>query len=230
MNLPNKITLFRIIMLPVFLTTGILALYGIPYRYFVSIALFVIAAVSDYFDGHIARKYNLVTNLGKFMDPIADKLLCTTGFLLLILGIAEAPIIPAPYGLIAFFIMLLRDYAITGLRQIAQLKGCIIAADKLGKIKANFQYVSIVFGFLIGGLNQFDVIKNHVVMTYVNYLFYAVVAITTMLVLISGIMYLVKNAHVFKEDDPNNNSNNDKKEKSIDLDKKQIKNTNKGTK
>ena len=81
MNLPNKITLFRIIMLPVFLATGILALYGIPYMYFVSIALFVIAAVSDYFDGHIARKYNLVTNLGKFMDPIADKLLCTTGLL-----------------------------------------------------------------------------------------------------------------------------------------------------
>ena len=98
MNLPNKITLFRIIMLPVFLATGILALYGIPYMYFVSIALFVIAAVSDYFDGHIARKYNLVTNLGKFMDPIADKLLCTTGFLLLILGIAEAPIIPASFA------------------------------------------------------------------------------------------------------------------------------------
>ena len=201
MNLPNKITLFRIIMLPVFLATGILALYGIPYMYFVSIALFVIAAVSDYFDGHIARKYNLVTDLGKFMDPIADKLLCTTGFLLLILGINELPIIPAPYGLIAFFIILLRDYAITGLRQIAQLKGSIIAADKLGKIKANFQYVTIVFGFLIGGLNQFDVIRNHIVMTYVNYVFYAVVAVTTILVLVSGIMYLVKNRHVFKEVD-----------------------------
>ena len=214
MNLPNKITLFRIIMLPVFLATGILALYGIPYMYFVSIALFVIAAVSDYFDGHIARKYNLVTNLGKFMDPIADKLLCTTGFLLLIVGINSTPIIPAPYGFIAFFLMLLRDYAITGLRQIAQLKGSIIAADKLGKIKANFQYVTIVMGFLIGGLNQFEIIANHIVMVYVNWVFYAVVAITTLLVLISGIMYLVKNRHVFKDDEQVEQKKISRKEKS----------------
>ncbi|MGN0961361.1 MAG: CDP-diacylglycerol--glycerol-3-phosphate 3-phosphatidyltransferase [Christensenellales bacterium] len=196
MNLPNKITLARIIMLPVFLAVGLI---NFPYSNFVAIALFILLAFTDYLDGHIARKYNLVTNLGKFLDPIADKLLCTTGLLLLIVG--ANPIIPHPYGIIAVFIILLRDYAVTGLRQIAQLKGVIIPADKLGKIKANFQYVMIVYGFLVAGLNAISGVNGTAFMTYFEYVFYGFVAVTTLIVLISGILYLVKNTAVFKEDD-----------------------------
>ena len=195
MNLPNKITLTRILFLPVFLAIG---LCNFPYSNFVAIALFIILAVTDYFDGHIARKYNLVTNLGKFLDPIADKLLCTSGLLLLIVG--ANPIIPHPYGIIAIFIILLRDYAVTGLRQVAQLKGVIIPADKLGKIKANFQYVMIVFGFLVAGLNAINGVGGSTFMTYFEYVFYAFVVVTTVLVLVSGVLYLVKNKDVFKDD------------------------------
>lgn len=195
MNLPNKISLSRIILLPVFLAVGLI---NFPYHNFVALGMFVILAFTDFLDGYIARKYNLVTNTGKFLDTIADKLLCTTGLLLLIVG--ENPIIPNPYGIICVFLVLLRDYAITGLRQIAQLKGVIIAADKFGKIKANFQYVMTVFGFLVAGLNAINGVGGTTFMLYTEYVFYGVVAITTLLVIISGISYLVKNRSVFSED------------------------------
>lgn len=212
MNLPNKITLSRIILLPAFLAVGLI---NFPYNNFVALSLFIILALTDFLDGYIARKYNLVTNTGKFLDTIADKLLCTTGLLLLIVG--SNPIIPNPYGIISVFLVLLRDYAVTGLRQIAQLKGVIIAADKLGKIKANFQYVMIVWGFLIGGLNAIESVANTEFLTYFNYVYYGFVAITTILVLVSGIMYLVKNGYVFKEDNESNATSS--KEEKNDSDK-----------
>ena len=140
----------------------------------------------------------MVTNLGKFLDPIADKLLCTTGLLLLIVG--ANPIIPHPYGIVCVFIILLRDYAVTGLRQVAQLKGIIIPADKLGKIKANFQYVMTVYGFLIGGLRAIDTVSGTPFLTYFTLVFYIVVGLTTAIVLISGLAYIFKNLDVFKED------------------------------
>ncbi|MBQ7352108.1 MAG: CDP-diacylglycerol--glycerol-3-phosphate 3-phosphatidyltransferase [Clostridia bacterium] len=203
MNLPNKITMFRIIMLPVFLAVGLIAF---PYNNFVALGLFIFLAYTDYLDGHIARKHNLVTNLGKFLDPIADKLLCTTGLLILIVG--ANPIIPNPYGIICVFIILLRDYAVTGLRQIAQLKGIIIPADKLGKIKANFQYVMTVFGFLIGGLNAINGVGGTEVMKYITLVFYIFVGVTTALVLISGLTYIFKNLEVFKDDDKKEDTSN----------------------
>lgn len=195
MNLPNKITMFRIIMLPVFLAVGLISF---PYNNFVAIGLFIFLAYTDYLDGHIARKHNIVTNLGKFLDPIADKLLCTTGLLILIIG--NNPIIPHPYGIICIFIILLRDYAVTGLRQIAQLKGIIIPADKLGKIKANFQYVMTVFGFLVGGFAAIEAVAETGFFTYFKLVFYIFVGVTTALVLISGLTYIFKNLNVFAED------------------------------
>lgn len=195
MNLPNKITFSRILLLPVFLAVGLI---NFPYSNFVALGLFILLAVSDFFDGYIARKYNMVTNLGKFLDPIADKLLCTTGLLLLIVG--ANPIIPHPYGIVCVFIILLRDYAVTGLRQVAQLKGIIIPADKLGKIKANFQYVMTVYGFLIGGLRAIDTVNGTPFLTYFTLVFYIVVGLTTAIVLISGLAYIFKNLDVFKEE------------------------------
>ena len=100
MNIPNKITITRIIMMPIFIA---LFLLDFPYSKFIALGIFILAAASDALDGYIARKYNLVTNLGKFLDPIADKLLCTTGLLLMIVG--DTPIIPNPFGIICVFII-----------------------------------------------------------------------------------------------------------------------------
>ena len=195
MNLPNKISLSRIILLPVFLAVGIITF---PYNNFVAMGLFIILAATDFVDGYIARKYNMVTNLGKFLDTIADKLLCTTALLMLIVG--ENPIIPHPFGIICAFVILLRDYAVTALRQIAQLKNVIIAADKFGKIKANFQYVMTAFGFLVGGLAAIDSVSGTLAFDIINYIFYGIVGITTLLVVLSGISYFIKNGKVFVEE------------------------------
>lgn len=196
MNIPNKISLFRIILMPFFIA---FALLDFPGSKFIALGIFIIAAISDAVDGHIARKYNMVTDLGKFLDPIADKLLATTGLLLLITGCN--PIIPMPYGIIVMFVMILRDYEVTGLRQLAQLKGVIIAADKVAKIKANFLYATLVYGLLINGLRSIDVVATSAFLKYFTLVFYVFVGITTALIITSGLVYLINNVSVFKAKD-----------------------------
>ena len=192
-NLPNRITITRILLMPVFIA---LFLVSFPGSKFVALGIFLIAAISDGWDGYIARKYRLVTDLGKFLDPIADKLLATTGLIMLITG--ANPIIPMPYGIIVMFVMILRDYEVTGLRQIGQLKGRIIAADKVAKIKANFLYFTLVYGLLISALREITI--NADFMKYFTLVFYFFVGITTCLIALSGIVYLANNISVFKDD------------------------------
>lgn len=193
MNIPNKISLTRIFMMPLFI---VFALLDFPGSKWIALGLFILAAASDALDGHIARKYNMVTDLGKFLDPIADKLLATTGLLLLITGCN--PIIPMHYGIIVMFIMVLRDYEVTGLRQLGQLKGVIIAADKVAKIKANFLYSTLVYGLLIMALREISVVANSTFFTVFNIVFYVFVGITACLILTSGLVYLFNNLNVFK--------------------------------
>ena len=192
-NLPNRITITRILLMPVFIA---LFLVSFPGSKFVALGIFLIAAISDALDGYIARKYSLVTDLGKFLDPIADKLLATTGLIMLITG--ANPIIPMPYGIIVMFVMILRDYEVTGLRQIGQLKGRIIAADKVAKIKANFLYFTLVYGLLISALREITI--NADFMKYFTLVFYFFVGITTCLIALSGMVYLANNISVFKDD------------------------------
>ncbi len=196
MNIPNKISLTRICLMPVFI---VFALLSFPGSKFIALGLFIIAAISDAVDGYIARHYNMVTDLGKFLDPIADKLLATTGLLILIVG--SEPIIPMPYGLIVMFIMILRDYEVTGIRQIGQLKGKIIAADKVAKTKANFLYATLVYGLLINALRDTGA-NGTEFMKYFTLVFYIFVGITTALIIISGLVYLINNFGVFKEEKP----------------------------
>lgn len=195
MNIPNKISITRICLMPLFILFSLLTF---PYSKFVALFIFILAAVSDAIDGHIARKYNLVTDLGKFLDPIADKLLATTGLVMLIVG--TNPIIPMPYGIVVMFIMILRDYEVTGLRQIGQLKGKIIAADKVAKVKANFLYATLVYGLLISALRDISSINGTGFLKYFTFVFYIFVGITTCLIALSGIVYMVNNFSVFKED------------------------------
>lgn len=195
MNLPNKISLGRIIAMPLFLLFFLLDFTGAK---FIALGIFVVAIFSDFLDGYIARKYNLVTNLGKFLDTIADKILATTGVILLIVG--GSAIIPHPYGAIFMFIMILRDYAVTALRQTAQLKNIIIPADMLGKIKANFIYATLIYGLLIASLNDFSVVASSAFMKYFTIIFYVLVGVTTFFIILSGVMYLVRHFDVFKEE------------------------------
>ncbi|MGE6261200.1 CDP-diacylglycerol--glycerol-3-phosphate 3-phosphatidyltransferase [Heyndrickxia sporothermodurans] len=144
MNLPNKITVLRVCLIPIFVMImaipfewGSINLLGtaMPMTHFIAAIIFIIASATDWIDGHYARKLNLVTNLGKFLDPLADKLLVAAAFILLVpLGYAPAWII---------IIILSREFAVTGLRAILAGEGEVVAAAMLGKIKTWTQIVAI---------------------------------------------------------------------------------------
>ncbi len=137
MNLPNKLTILRIILVPVFL---ILLLNFNMFA--VSGFVFVIASLTDLADGKIARKYNLVTNFGKFADPLADKLLvCAALIALCALGRLGNPVL----GAWATFIIISREFMVTGIRLVAAAEGKVIAAGMSGKIKTTVQMITIVF-------------------------------------------------------------------------------------
>jgi CDP-diacylglycerol---glycerol-3-phosphate 3-phosphatidyltransferase len=144
MNLPNKITVSRILMIPLFLIVvlvdfswGDMSLLGadMPVSHFIGALIFIIASSTDWIDGHYARKYNLVTNLGKFLDPLADKLLVSAALIVLVeLGFAPSWIV---------IVIISREFAVTGLRLILAGTGEVVAANMLGKIKTWTQIVAI---------------------------------------------------------------------------------------
>ena len=125
MNLPNKITIFRVCMIPVFLV--FMLVQGIPYGNYIATAVFAVACASDALDGHIARKHNLVTNFGKFMDPLADKLLvCSALICFVALSYMPAWMV---------IVIIAREFIISGFRLVASDKGVVIAASYWGKFK-----------------------------------------------------------------------------------------------
>ena len=169
MNLPNKLTVARCIMAPLFLLT---MLWAFPYHYGVALVLFIVASLTDLLDGKIARKYNLVTDFGKFADPLADKMLTTAA----LLWFVENGQMPAW----ALLIVLIREFAVSGLRMIASDKGRVIAAGWSGKVKTASTMVCIVVMFL-----PIPAILNTICVW--------IIALTT---LYSGIEYFVKNKDV----------------------------------
>ncbi|PKM81804.1 MAG: CDP-diacylglycerol--glycerol-3-phosphate 3-phosphatidyltransferase [Firmicutes bacterium HGW-Firmicutes-14] len=137
MNLPNRITLARIVLVPIFL---LILSVKIKYGHFLAAAVFILAASTDGLDGYLARKRNQVTKLGKFMDPLADKLLVSAALISLVeLGKISAWVA---------FIIIGREFAVTGLRSIAAAEGVVISASRLGKAKTVSQIIAIVFLFL----------------------------------------------------------------------------------
>ncbi len=134
MNLPNKITIFRVCMIPVFLVFMLVP--GIPYGNYIATAVFAIACASDALDGHIARKHNLVTNFGKFMDPLADKLLVCSALICFV----ELSYMPAWIVIV----IIAREFIISGFRLIASDNGVVIAASYWGKFKTIAQMITCI--------------------------------------------------------------------------------------
>jgi len=138
MNLPNKITLFRVIMIPVLLV--LMLVPGIPLGNHFAALVFIVASVSDFLDGYLARKNNLVTNCGKFMDPLADKLLVCSALICFV----EFHYIPSWIVII----IIAREFIISGFRLVASDNGVVIAASYWGKFKTTFQMISCVLFIL----------------------------------------------------------------------------------
>ena len=190
MNLPNKLTIIRIIMIPIFVATFYLTI--IPYNYVISAAIFAIAAFTDFLDGYIARKYKLVTNLGKFLDPIADKVLVSTALIIMLLPLpGESQIIPF-YGAIAVAIILARELIVSGFRIVAASNGKVLAADKSGKVKTFLQDVSVLV--LLVGADLTPGLFNGL-----NLVGLIMLALATILTIVSGTECIVKNIDVLKE-------------------------------
>lgn len=194
MNLPNKLTMLRIILIP-FMMFFYLADF-IPYGIgkIIAIAIFIIASLTDLLDGKIARKRNLVTDLGKFLDPIADKLLTATAFLLIM---ADGTI-PAPWGVIVVAIIIAREYTVSALRQIAATKGIVLAADMWGKIKTVVQMIALPVSMLVAYLKICGFASTTVVLV-LAIISYVLIGFATLLTVMSGIHYLVKNRECFKD-------------------------------
>ncbi len=179
MNLPNKLTVLRVIMIPFFVLFMLTDLGGAAGKY-ISLAIFVVASMTDWLDGNLARKYNLVTNFGKFMDPLADKLLVCSALICLI-----------EKGRLAAWIVIIiiaREFIISGFRLVASDNGVVIAASYWGKFKTVFQMIMVILLILdLGG--AFAVIET--IVTW----------IALALTIISLVDYVVKNKSVLLEGD-----------------------------
>ncbi|MBO7149396.1 MAG: CDP-diacylglycerol--glycerol-3-phosphate 3-phosphatidyltransferase [Clostridia bacterium] len=190
MNLPNKLTILRLIMIPLFVAVFYLTV--IPYNYVISAVIFVLAALTDFLDGYIARKYNLVTNLGKFLDPIADKVLVSTALIVMLLPFPNESAILPFYGAIAVAIILARELIVSGFRIVAASNGKVLAADKSGKVKTFTQDVAVVV-LLVGA----DLMSG--LYSVVNIVGLVFLGLATLLTIYSGIECIVKNIDVLKD-------------------------------
>lgn len=180
MNLPNKLTVLRICMIPFFLFFLMTDFLGENVSNYIALAIFAAASLTDMLDGKIARRYNLVTNFGKFLDPLADKLLVNSALICFIeLGKISSIIV---------FIIIARDFIISGFRLVASGKGIVIAAGWLGKIKTVVQMIMIIVLLLNLPGDIFRVVEQ--------VLIWAALILTV----VSLADYLIKNKDVLKED------------------------------
>ncbi len=177
MNLPNKITIFRVCMIPVFLVFMLVP--GISYGNYIATAVFAIACASDALDGHIARKYNLVTNFGKFMDPLADKLLVCSALICFV----ELSYVPAWIVIV----IIAREFIISGFRLIASDNGVVIAASYWGKFKTIAQMIMCILLIVQLSFAWVEVIEQ------------IFIWLSLILTVVSLFEYIWKNRNVLKE-------------------------------
>lgn len=169
-------------------------------HYFVALFVFAIAGLTDLFDGKIARKYNLVTNLGKFLDPIADKVLVLSAFVVFVTvpqifnaNLGNWAIITAGCGVA---VILAREIIVSGFRMVAAGAGIVIAADNIGKYKTVTQDICIVVLLVGEGVQE---LTSHLAGKIINYTGLVLFAVAVLLTVISGINYIVKNKSVLKQ-------------------------------
>jgi len=185
MNLPNKITLSRIMLVPIFV---IIPFLPIPHSNLIALLIFIIAASTDGIDGHIARSHNQVTNFGKFLDPLADKLLVTAALIALV-GQAKIPSWVAT-------VIIAREFIVTGIRLLAVGEGRVIAASMWGKVKTVTQIIAICLLFL-----DTYKIANTLLQAIVSYSATIMLIVAVITTLYSCYDYIMKNIDILKLED-----------------------------
>ncbi len=183
MNLPNKLTLIRIILIPVFIFFVYVS--TIPHHYLWAAIVFSLASFTDFLDGYLARKYNLITDFGKFADPLADKLLTTTAFIYMMADGVCSPLV--------IVLILMREFAVSGMRMVAAgaEDGKVIAANVFGKVKTVLQMLSILWFYFAAGFAGLATGEPHLTWVLIStQILCWLVALVTVL---SGVQYLWQN-------------------------------------
>lgn len=202
MTTPNKITLFRILIIPIMVIIAVIPqlnktnlFLDITISQLMFLILFIIGSLSDFLDGYLARKNNQITTFGKFLDPIADKLLVVTSILFLCLFPYWAGLTNYIVIYTGLLIIIIREFLVTGVRLLAIEKQKVIAASKLGKIKTATTMVAITV-MLFNGFHIHKFINKNSQIDYISYTLYAIAILFT---IISGIDYLIKNKDIVLE-------------------------------
>lgn len=183
MNTPNKLTLLRILLTPVFM---VLMLVDFPHHYAAALLLFIFASLTDLFDGKIARKHGLVTDMGKFLDPLADKMLTTAAFLSFMaqgLGV----------GIVWInFIVLAREFMVTSVRYMAASSGKVVAANIYGKVKTVSQMVAIIITVFFEYVISFGILSAPVCGA-LQVIYNVALWFSAAMTVVSGVVYAVQN-------------------------------------
>lgn len=180
MNTANKVTMIRVLLVPIFM---VLLMIDNSICHYLALAVFVIASITDAIDGHIARKYNQITTFGKFVDPLADKVLTTSAFLILMYY--------ERMSVWALMIILVREFAVSGIRLVAAGEGEIVAASMWGKLKTVTQMIAIIVAILLLPTNTFLGVQTKI---FSDILIWISVVFTV----ISGVDYIAKNRSLIK--------------------------------
>lgn len=195
MNLPNKLTVIRCVMAPLFLVA---LLVDFPLHYTVALVLFIAASLTDLFDGRIARSRGLITNLGKFLDPLADKMLTTAAYLgfMTICLYGRWEIISLCWALM---LILTREFAVTSVRLLAAKDGVVIAASMAGKTKTVMQMISIIYMLALFQFQQWFGATIPVVCFWLTVFGHVIIWVAVVLTIISGVQYVWACRHYFTQ-------------------------------
>ena len=201
MNTPTKLTILRILLIPVFV---VLFFVDFPFHCVAATAVFAVASFTDFLDGYLARKNNLVTDLGKFLDPIADKMLVACALFavsVLLYDAANDVMLGLRItGVVCAMIILCRELLISGFRIVASSKNLVLAADKLWKIKTILQMFALIL--LLPVPDFYANARKNIVLLLGDGILYAGIALlilATVMAVISGCNYLIKNKQVLKD-------------------------------
>ena len=193
MNLPNKLTLVRCALTPLFLACVVIEF---PFHYAAALLVFIVASLTDYFDGKIARKCGLVTNMGKFLDPLADKALTTAAFIGFVHMFNSRSL---PWAL---FLILIREFAVTSARLLAAKDGVVVAASFAGKLKTVLQMVAIIYMLAFRQAVRIRVVRDAIGgnagVTWGSRVGLALIWLSVLATVVSGIQYIWQLRHYFK--------------------------------
>jgi CDP-diacylglycerol---glycerol-3-phosphate 3-phosphatidyltransferase len=199
MNLPNQLTVSRFVLTVIFL--GVMFWPGeLPFRHSIALLLFSVASFTDFLDGRIARARKLITNFGKLMDPLADKILTCSAFIAFVESTHLNP--AAPVKLAAWMVILIvaRELAITGLRLLAASKNVVLAAERYGKHKTISQIIAIISLFVLDAMNEWPTAVKNIFAGWSPGFTEISLWVTVVLTAASGVIYLWRNRRIYLDD------------------------------